>query len=349
MFSITTFGESHGKGIGVVVDGCPAGLAISEEEINGELRKRAPGNSPFTSPRKEEDRVQILSGLFDGKTTGAPIALFIASHDADPSKYEAMKDVLRPGHANYTYLKKYGVFDYRGGGRASARETAARVAAGAVAKKLLKHHEIEVLAYIKSIGEVEAEIPDFEKIASERDQSPVFCPNSADTKRMIERLTQVREEGDSLGAVVEFTTTRLPVGLGEPVYDKLPARLGYALLSIPATKGFEIGDGFQAARKKGSESNDLFIPTGLKTNHAGGTLGGISDGMPLIGRVAFKPTSSINKEQETTNTRGESITLKLPPGSRHDPCVAIRGVFVVEAMVALTLADFVLAERLSRL
>ena len=352
-FTITTFGESHGKGVGVVIDGCPAGLEISEEEINSELKKRAPGNSPFTSPRKEEDKVEILSGLFEGKTTGAPIALLIANIDADSSKYEPIKDILRPGHANYTYLKKYGIFDHRGGGRSSARETAARVAAGAIAKKLLKHFHIEIAAYIKTIGDIEASIPPFNEIAKRRDESPVFCPDSKGTERMIERLNQVKNEGDSLGAIVEFMTNRLPVGLGEPIYDKLEARLAYAMLSLPATKGFEIGDGFEAARKRGSQHNDLFIAdnaeTTLQTNHAGGTLGGISDGMPLIGRVAFKPTSSIKKEQASVNVKGETSSFKLPEGSRHDPCVGIRGVFVVEAMAALVLADFILSDRLSRL
>lgn len=352
-FTITTFGESHGKGVGVVIDGCPAGLEVSIDDINSDLKMRAPGNSPFTSPRKEEDNVEILSGLFEGKTTGAPIALVIFNKDADSSKYEPIKDVLRPGHANYTYLKKYGIFDYRGGGRSSARETAARVAAGAVAKKLLKHFNIEIHAYIKSIGDIDAEIPPFHEIASLRNASPVFCPDVKGAKRMIERLTKVKEEGDSLGAIVEFMTTRLPVGLGEPIYDKLEARLAFAMLSLPATKGFEIGDGFEAARKRGSQHNDLFIAesegTTLKSNHAGGTLGGISDGMPLIGRVAFKPTSSIQKEQASVNVKGEASPFKLPEGSRHDPCVGIRGVFVVEAMAALCLADFILSERLSRL
>lgn len=353
IFSITTFGESHGKAIGVVIDGCPAGLAIAEDEINAELKKRAPGNSPFTSPRKEEDQVEILSGLFEGKSTGAPIALLIYNRDADSSKYEPIKEVLRPGHANYTYLKKYGLFDYRGGGRSSARETAARVAAGAIAKKLLKYFEIEVYAYIKSIGGIGSEIPSFEEIAKKRDESPVFCPDPVAASKMIERLHEVKAQGDSLGAVVEFMTNRLPIGLGDPIYDKLEARLAYAMLSLPATKGFEIGDGFDAAKKRGSEHNDLFISsdneTTLQTNHAGGTLGGISDGMPLVARVAFKPTSSIKKEQQSVNLKGESSPFKLPEGSRHDPCVAIRGVFVVEAMAALCLADFLLSERLSRL
>lgn len=325
IFKITTWGESHGKSIGVVLDGCPAGLEISEQEINRALAKRAPGNSPYTSPRKEEDVIQILSGVFEGKTTGAPISMMIQNNNVDSSKYEPIKDLLRPGHANFTYLEKYGIFDYRGGGRASARETACRVAAGAIAKKFLKGYGIEIEARIKQIGHLE------------------------DVDEMLALLERTKAEGDSLGGVVEFTALRVPPGLGDPVYEKLEARLGYAMMSLPASKGFEIGSGFSSASMKGSEHNDSFVQNSGKisteSNHAGGVLGGVSTGMPIVGRVAFKPASSIKKALKTVNTEGEDAVFELPEGSRHDPCVAIRAVPVVEAMVALVLADAMLTNR----
>ncbi len=329
IFKVTTWGESHGKAIGALIDGCPAGLSITEEEINLELSLRAPGNSPFTSPRKEADTVEILSGVFEGKTTGAPISLIIFNTNADSSPYEPIKNILRPGHANFTYLEKYGIFDYRGGGRASARETACRVAAGAIAKKLLKHFDIHITAYIKEIGGINA-----------KDQ-------------IAQLLEKAKAEGDSLGGIVEVVTSPLPIGLGDPVYEKLEANLAKAFLSIPATKGFEIGEGFHAARMKGSSHNDLFeISEKIKpsTNHAGGTLGGISTGEPLICKVAFKPTSSIKQPQASVNiSSGKPETLTLPPEAKHDPCVAIRAVPVVEAMTALVLADALLMHRSSKL
>ncbi len=299
IFRITTWGESHGKAIGVVIDGCPAGLEISEEEINGELEKRAPGRQEHTSPRKESDHAEILSGIFEGKTTGTPISIIIPNRDADSSAYEPIKHLVRPGHANATYVKKYGIFDYRGGGRASARETACRVAAGAIAKKLLEQVGIRVEAVLIERGEI--------------------------------------EEGDSVGGVIEGRALGVPAGLGEPVYQKMEAMLAQAMLSIPASKGFEIGEGFGAAKMRGSEHNAC--PTG-------GTLGGITDGESLLFRVAFKPTSSIAKPQKTTTLSGEEATLTLPKGSRHDPCVAIRAVAVVESMCALVLADAILMNRL---
>ena len=331
IFRWTTFGESHGKAIGVVIDGCPAGLEISDELINEALKLRAPGQSPLTSPRKEKDAAEIVSGIFEGKTTGAPIAILIWNKDADSSKYEPIKGLLRPGHANFTYLEKYGIFDYRGGGRSSARETAARVAAGAVAKQLLSHFGIKVRSFLKQVG-------------------PVKDLNDENLKAVIEAA---KEEGDSLGGIVEFEATGLPVGLGDPVYEKLEANLAKAMMSLPATKGFEIGEGFHAAEMKGSEHNDAFESEGGKiktsSSHAGGTLGGISNGMPLVGRVAFKPTSSIKKAQETTTIEGEKAEFKLPEGSRHDPCVAIRAVPIVEAMVYLVLADAILLNRSAKL
>ena len=330
MFKITTWGESHGKAIGVVIDGCPAGLDINEEELREALLARAPGNSPHTSPRKEKDHAEILSGTFEGKTTGTPISIMIPNHDVDSSKYEPIKNFLRPGHANFTYLQKYGIFDYRGGGRASARETACRVAAGYIGKKLLSFYGIKLTAYLKQIGGMDAAEEEAYKV-----------------------LQRVKEEGDSLGGVVEFSALQVPVGLGSPVYGKLEAELASAMLSLPAAKGFEIGSGFEAAAMKGSLHNDLFVKEEgeIKTskNHAGGILGGISNGMPIVGRVAFKPPSSIMKAQESLTLDGEKAKLQLPEGSRHDPCVAIRAVPVVEAMAALVLADAILRMRCDKL
>jgi chorismate synthase len=321
IFKITTWGESHGKAIGVVIDGCPSGIELSEEEIHLELLKRAPGRAPDTSSRKEPDKPEILSGVFQGITTGTPISILIPNKDSDSSKYDSIKHLLRPGHANFTYLKKYGIFDHRGGGRASARETACRVAAGAVAKKFLASFGIFPKATLKEVGGQTS----YEDL-----------------------LKEIQGEGDSLGGIVEVTVPMLPVGLGEPLYHKMEALLAQAMLSLPASKGFEMGLGFEAARMRGSEHNDLFIPGEItETNHAGGTLGGISNGMPLVFRVAFKPTSSIFKNQKTVTTAGEPATLNLPEGSRHDPCVAIRAVPVVEAMAALVLADLILLNRCS--
>lgn len=348
MFRITTWGESHGKAIGVVIDGCPAGLEISEEEINSQLALRAPGRNPFTSPRSEADRATIYSGVFEGKTTGAPICIVIPNEDSDPKKYEPIKNLLRPGHANYTYLEKYGVFDYRGGGRASARETACRVAAGAVAKKFLSLYGIVPLAFIKEIGGIEATI-DYDVIQKAPhviQENPLFCPDPIATQKMIEKIEKAREDQDSLGGIVELFVSNMPKGLGDPVYEKLEASLASALMSLPASRGFEIGEGFQSAKMLGSEHNDSFIAENeqvkTKTNHAGGVLGGITTGMPLIARVAFKPTSSIMKAQQTVDINGHAEILQLPPGSRHDPCVAIRAVPVVEAMAALVIADAIL-------
>lgn len=357
LLKVMTWGESHGKAIGVVIDGCPAGLKISEEEIQQELDLRAPGKSFYTSPRGESDRAQLMSGVFEGKTTGAPISIIIFNHDCDSSKYESIKHLLRPGHANFTYLEKYGIFDYRGGGRASARETACRVAAGAIAKKFLKHHHIFLTAYIHEIGGCTISEIDRDDVLQLREKvirNPIFCPDRQAAELMIQNLEAAKGEGDSLGGVVELTTSFLPAGLGDPIYEKLEANLAKAMLSIPASKGIEFGSGFQAARMKGSEHNDLFQVDDsknviLKTNHAGGTLGGISTGMPLQLRVAFKPTSSILKSQQTLDLAHEPKEFKIPEGSRHDPCVAIRAVPVVEAMAALVLADALLMNRSAKL
>ena len=317
LFRITTWGESHGKAIGVVIDGCPAGVEICEEELRECLAKRAPGG-PLASPRKEPDLGEILSGVFEGKTTGTPISILIPNRDADSTPYEVNKHILKPGHAHFTYLEKYGVFDYRGGGRASARETACRVAAGYVAKKFLATQGITLESFLKQNKEA---------------------------------IQEAHDQGDSIGGIVEFIAL-IPPGLGDPVYEKLEAKLSHALMSLPATKGFEIGEGFKAAEMRGSEHNDPFtVENGkvvTRTNRAGGTLGGISTGMPLVGRVAFKPTSSIQGKQESVTVTKEEAHFELAKGSRHDPCVALRAVPVVEAMVALVLADCLLLNRCAR-
>lgn len=355
IFRITTWGESHGKAIGVVLDGCPAGIEISENEINLQLALRAPGRNPYTSPRAEPDQASIYSGVFEGKTTGAPISIIIPNQNSDSSKYEPIKHLLRPGHANYTYLEKYGVFDYRGGGRASARETAGRVAAGAIAKKFLSQYGINPLAYIKEIGGISSQI-DYEQLTNSFQmirESPIFCPDPIAAKKMMTKIDEVRLSQDSLGGVIELFVNSLAPGLGDPMYEKMEASLAAAMMSIPASKGFEIGSGFNAAKMRGSEHNDYFVAENqqirTKTNHAGGVLGGITNGMPLIARIAFKPTSSIMKAQETIDIEGHQETFQLPPGSRHDPCVAIRAVPVVEAMAALVIADAILMSWCARI
>lgn len=354
IFRITTWGESHGRAIGVVIDGCPAGLSLDENDINAELALRAPGRA-LTSPRKEPDQAEIYSGLFEGKTTGAPLSILIKNKDADTSQYEPIKHLLRPGHANFTYLEKYGIFDYRGGGRASARETACRVAAGAVAKKLLAHFDIQVCAYLQTVGqqtmgELRGDINQLKQLTLD---SPVFCPCAKSSAAIATAIETAQQAGDSLGGVITCITSTLPIGLGDPVYDKLEANLAKAMLSIPATKGFEIGEGFHAASMTGASHNDGFTTHEEKTmpssNHAGGTLGGISTGLPLLMRVAFKPTSSIKKIQQTVDTDGHAQEFALPTNARHDPCVAIRAVPVVEAMCALVLADAILINRTVKL
>jgi chorismate synthase len=357
LFKITTWGESHGKGIGVVIDGCPAGLSLSDEDINLELSLRQPGKTPYTSPRAEKDEAQIFSGVFEGKTTGAPISIVIFNRDVDSSKYEPIKNLLRPGHANFTYLEKYGIFDYRGGGRSSARETACRVAAGAVAKKLLAYFGVKTVAFIKEIGGIlikNLELSDLERIKKETLDSQIFCPDPVAAELMMKKIEDAKAEGDSLGGIIECVSFPIPIGLGDPVYEKLEANLAKAMLTLPATKGIEFGTGFAAARMKGSEHNDTFTVDKqgkivTATNHAGGTLGGISTGMPLIFRVAFKPTSSIMKSQQTINLNKEKAEFKIPEGSRHDPCVTIRAVPIVEAMNAIVLADALLMNRCSKL
>jgi chorismate synthase len=349
LFKIMTWGESHGKSIGVVIDGCPAGIPIDDEMINRELALRAPGQNPYTTPRAEKDRAEILSGVFEGKTTGAPISIMIMNSDADSSKYEPIKNLMRPGHSNYTYLEKYGIFDYRGGGRASARETACRVAAGAIAKKMLALKNIEIIAFLDQVGSIRCKccVDDIKK--KNVLKSPLFCPDEQAEAQMKLAIDSVKENGDSLGGGVAFIARGLSVGLGDPVYEKIDANIAKAMMSIPATKGVEIGSGFSCIEMLGSEHNDRFISNDgeitTETNHAGGTLGGISTGMNITGRVAFKPTSSIMQSQKTINTEGKEAVFDLPKGSRHDPCVSIRAVPVVEAMLALVLVDSLLMNR----
>jgi len=326
--------------IGCVIDGCPPNIEITTEEIAKALQKRAPGKTPWTSPRSEKDCPEIVSGIFEGRTTGAPIAILIHNHDIDTSKYAPIADLVRPGHANATYVLKYGHVDWRGGGRASARETACRVAAGAVAAKFLG--DIKIDAYLKSLGPVEINTVDLEHL----EKSPIFCPDSVAEVGMIEAIEAL--ERDSYGGIVEVVA-HVPAGLGEPIYHKLEADLAAAMLSIPASKGFEIGSGFAAAGMRGSEHNDTPVAfeesLQTKTNHAGGVLGGISTGMPLVFRVAFKPTSSIAQTQESLSLMGEKASFQLPEGSRHDPALCIRAVPVVRAMTQLALADALLGHR----
>lgn len=357
ILKMTTWGESHGKAIGVVIDGCPAGIALQESVINEELFWRAPGVKAFTSPRKEPDQAEILSGVFDGKTTGAPISIIIWNRDANSQHYDSLKHALRPGHANYTYMEKYGCFDYRGGGRASARETACRVAAGAIAKQMLSDVGVSVVAYLRKMGPIESNfvLSDVEgrELQNLVRSNPLFCPDFDATEQMEAALVQAVQEKDSFGGLVEAIAFNVPIGWGDPVYEKLEANLAKAMLSLPASKGFEIGEGFAAVMMRGSEHNDLFYSKegkiGLSSNHAGGTLGGISNGMPIVIRVPFKPTSSIGKSQSTVDFHGQSNSLSIPEGSRHDPCVAIRAVPVVEAMFALVLADAMLMNRTARI
>ncbi|MHC1636435.1 MAG: chorismate synthase [Candidatus Methanospirareceae archaeon] len=345
LFRVTTWGESHGKAIGVVVDGCPAGIELSEEDIQKELERRRPGVSEVTTRRAEEDRVIILSGIFEGKTLGTPISMLVYNKDVDSSPYEEIKDIARPGHADFTYEVKYGIRDYRGGGRASGRETVARVAAGAIAKKILAKHGIEIIGHVVEIGGIRAKKMGIEEIRGNVERNAVRCADLEAAKRMEERIKEVMKEGDSVGGIVEIIALNVPAGLGEPVFDKLDAELAKALMSIGAVKGVEIGVGFEAARMRGSEMNDaFFIENGkikMRTNNAGGILGGISTGAPIICRIAVKPTSSIAKVQKSVDMRRmEEVEFSLK--GRHDPCICPRIVPVAEAMVALVIVDFLM-------
>lgn len=356
IFRMTTFGESHGPAIGVVIDGCPAGIPLTKEDIDFQLAFRQPGKTPYTSPRSEKDQAEILSGVFEGQTTGSPIAIMIRNQDADSTQYAPIKDLYRPGHANFTYLEKYGIFDYRGGGRSSARETAARVAAGAVAKKLISYFNIDCVAFVAEINGIPITSSDFSDLALLREKTysnPIFCPDEEAAHKMMKAIENAKQDHDSVGGILGCVA-HLPIGLGDPVYCKLEAMLALAMLSLPASKGFEIGSGFAAARMRGSEHNDAFDideqgQAHTATNFSGGTLGGISTGSPLFFRVAFKPTSSIKKPQQTVNLKGEKAIFQLPETARHDPCVAIRAVPIIEAMTAIVLADAVLMNRCAQL
>ncbi len=349
LFRITTFGESHGGGIGVVIDGCPPRVSLGESDIQRELDRRRPGQSKIVSARDEPDQCEILSGVFEGKTLGTPIAILVRNRDARPEAYREMKETFRPSHADFTYEAKYGIRNWQGGGRASARETIGRVAGGAVARQVLHHFfpELEVLTYVSHVYQTSASIDPDRVRREEIEATAVRCPDRAAAEKMIQAIERAREEGDSLGGTIECVIRGAPGGLGEPVFDKLEADLAKAMLSLPATKGFEIGSGFAAAKMKGSEHNDAFeIRAGkvrTATNRSGGVQGGISNGENIIFRVAFKPTATIARPQQTVTASGEATTLEAR--GRHDPCVLPRAVPMVEAMAALVLCDHLLRQR----
>lgn len=340
LFTVTTFGESHGKALGCVVDGCPPGLLLAEEDIQPFLDKRKPGQSKYTTQRREGDRVEILSGVFDGKTTGTPIALLIENTDHRSSDYRDIKDIFRPGHADFTYHHKYGHRDYRGGGRSSARETVARVAAGAIARIYLqKVVGITITAYLQQMGALVLDVDDMNEI----NNNPFFCPNNTQIKALSDYIDQLRREGDSIGARVTVQAFGVPIGLGDPVFDKLDATLAAAMMSINAVKGVEIGAGFDVVTQKGSVHRDEMTHAGFSTNHAGGILGGISTGQTLQVSMALKPASSITIPGKTLNTHNEEVSVVTK--GRHDPCVGIRAVPIAEAMMALVLMDHYLRDK----
>lgn len=350
LFRITTFGESHGKAIGVIVDGCPSNIEIDEAFIQSELDKRRPGQSKITTQRKESDTAQILSGVFEGKTTGTPISIVIPNEDQRSKDYSHIADKYRPSHADYTYQMKYGIRDYRGGGRSSARETAARVAAGAIAKLFLKKHGIEIFAHVSGAGQIEApnvDASDLQALLKIREDNIVRCADPATANEMIDFIDQIRKNGDTVGGRISTIIRGVPAGLGEPVFDRLHAELGKAMLSINAVHGFEYGSGFDGSRLQGSQHNDIFTQEEGKivtrTNFSGGIQGGISNGMDITFRVAFKPVATIMRDQSTLNQEGEETTISGK--GRHDPCVVPRAVIIVEAMAALVIADQLLKQK----
>ncbi len=343
VFRVTTFGESHGIALGGIVDGCPAGLALSENDLQVDLDRRKPGQNRLQTQRKEPDTVQIFSGLFEGLSTGTPIAFAVFNEDKRSKDYRAIKDRFRPGHADYTYFKKYGTRDYRGGGRSSARETLARVAAGAIARKILALEGIKIVGYVSQIGSVKIN----KVVPEEISKNQLFCPDPDAVSEMEAMIRQVQSERDSIGAMVEVSAKGVPPGLGEPVFEKLDATLAGAMMSINAVKGVEIGDGLNVVSLRGSQNCDAITPDGFRSNHAGGILGGISNGDEILVRLALKPTSSIAIEQETIDIHGKSTTIATK--GRHDPCVGIRAVPIAEAMMALVLVDFLLRNKLSRI
>jgi chorismate synthase len=349
LFRIATWGESHGGGVGVVIDGCPSGIEINEADIQCDLDRRRPGQSKIVTQRDEPDRCEILSGLFDGQTLGTPISIFVRNKDARPEAYAEMQKIFRPSHADFTYEAKYGIRNWQGGGRASARETIGRVAAGAIAKRVLAKlvPQLEIVAYVARIHEIAGSIDRAAVTLEDVERSLVRCPDSAASEKMVALIESTRSEDDSLGGLIECVVRNTPAGLGEPVFDKLEADLAKAMLSLPATKGFEIGSGFAAARMKGSQHNDPFEMREGKvrttTNHSGGVQGGITNGEEIVFRVAFKPTATISRAQKTVTASGESTTVVAQ--GRHDPCVLPRAVPMVEAMTALVLCDHALRQQ----
>lgn len=344
LFTVTTFGESHGVALGCIVDGCPPGLSLTEADLQGDLDRRKPGTSRFTTQRREDDLVEILSGTFEGVTTGTPIGLLIRNTDQKSKDYGKIKDLFRPGHADYTYHQKYGVRDYRGGGRSSARETAMRVAAGAIAKKYLREQcGVEVRGYLSQLGPIAIETVDWDEI----DNNPFFCPDASKVPQMEEYMAALNKEGNSVGAKITVVARGVPVGLGEPVFDRLDAELAHGLMSINAVKGVEIGAGFASVAQKGTEHRDEMTPEGFLGNNAGGILGGISTGQDIIAHIALKPTSSIRIPGQSVDVDGNAAEI-ITTG-RHDPCVGIRATPIAEAMMALTLMDHLLRHRAQNL
>jgi len=340
LFTVTTFGESHGPALGCVVDGCPPGLELDEEDIQRDVERRRSGTSRYTSQRREPDRVRILSGVFEGRTTGTPIGLLVQNEDQRSYDYDKIKDRFRPGHADYTYQHKYGFRDYRGGGRSSARETVMRVAAGAIARKYLAERlGVRISGYLAQVGDIRIEPKDMEEV----DRNPFFCPDAAAVGRLEALIDQLRREGDSIGARVTVMASGVPPGLGEPVFDRLDADLAHAMMCINAVKGVEVGDGFAAVGQRGSEHRDELTPGGFLSNHAGGTLGGISSGQDIVVSIAVKPTSSIVIPGRTIDNDGRPVEISTT--GRHDPCVGIRAVPIAEAMLALVLMDHYLRHR----
>ena len=344
LFTVTSFGESHGAAIGCVVDGCPPGMALSEDDLQPDLERRRPGKTRHTTQRRESDQVRIVSGVFEGRTTGTPICLYIENIDQRPKDYSKIKDVFRPSHADYTYQQKYGIRDYRGGGRSSARETSARVAAGAIAKKYLREREgIVVRGYLAQLGPIVYETFDWDEV----DRNPFFCPDKSKVSELEAYMDALRKEGDSIGARINVTATGVPPGLGEPVFDRLDADIAAALMSINAVKGVEIGDGFKAVEQKGTEHRDEISPEGFLSNHAGGTLGGISSGQDILASLALKPTSSLRLPGRSIDVDGNPT--EVVTHGRHDPCVGIRATPIAEAMLAIVLMDHLLRHRAQNL
>jgi chorismate synthase len=351
LFKITTFGESHGAALGVIVEGCPAGLQIDPDQIRDEMQRRKPGQSKITTQRKEEDEIQILSGVFEGQSTGTPIGIVIPNSDQKSKDYTHISDKFRPSHADYTYFEKYGIRDYRGGGRSSARETAARVAGGAIAKQFLATKGVSIQAFVSQVGDLSLQKNYTELDLSQAEENIVRCPDPATAEKMIELIDSVRLERDTIGGVVTCVIKNTPVGIGEPVFDRLHAELGKAMLSINAVKGFEYGSGFEGVKMRGSQHNDAFVKEGdtvhTITNHSGGIQGGISNGEDIYFRVAFKPVATIMQDQESLNEAGETVIVSGK--GRHDPCVVPRAVPIVEAMAALVIADYVLLAKSNKL